>query len=121
MTIFDLAMDYTLLRTSSWGHLLVCQCNEGFSYRMHGKTPVFCVPRGDVAAPGVALLAWLLARHTIYMDGNGTVDIVEIWKLAEDIFTDLCLMAEMPCDYSAFELERTAALNPAATALSSVL
>ncbi len=121
MTLFDLAMDYALLRHSSWGHLLVCQCNGGFSYRIHAKVPVFCVPRGEAGAPGVALLAWLFSRHTLFLDGSGMIDLAEIWKEAQDIFTDLCLMAEMPCDYAAFERERAAALNPpAATASSAV-
>lgn len=111
MTLFDLAMDYSMLRTASWGQLLVCQCSGGFSYRLHRKTPVFYVPRGEAAAPGASLLAWLFARHTIYVEGNGVVDIAEIWKLAQDIFTDLCLMAEMPCDYAAFEMERDAAIR----------
>jgi len=114
MSLFDVAMEYASHRALSWGRMLICaRSDDAFGYRvMMAKlqpVPVLSVPRMAVDGTGLALLAWLFGRHAIYMDGGGLPTASpDAWREAAQIYTDLCLLADVTPDADAFIRQRQA-------------
>ena len=113
MSLFDIAMEYASHRALSWGRMLICaRSDTAFSYRVmvakREPVPVLSVPRMAVDGTGLALLAWLFGRHSIYMDGGLPASSPDAWREAVSIYTDLCLLADVTPDADAFMRQREA-------------
>jgi hypothetical protein len=117
MSLFEVALEYASHRALSWGRMLVlARTDSGFGYRVIlGKrepVPVLSVPLLAVESTSLALLSWLFARHSIYVDGGGPVITPSIaqltWSEAEVIYSDLCLLTDVPRDPEALLRQRQA-------------
>ena len=113
MSLFEVALEYAGHRALSWGRMLICaRADSDFSYRVIvGKrepVPVLSVPRLSVDCTGLVLLAWLFGRHTTYMDGGLPTASPGAWEHAETIYADLCLLADLAPDVTAFTQQRDA-------------
>ena len=74
--------------------------------------PVVSVPCLPVDGTGLALLAWLFGRHATYVDA-GVCQVspstsMNAWREAEEIYADLCMLADVPRDPDAFSRQRQA-------------
>lgn len=114
VTLFELALDYALLRRPAWGHVLVClRSDAGFGYRLHLHVPVISVPDAEVDPLSLSLLAYLFGRHAVRMSGSCSVDpFCDAWIEAEAIYGDLCSLAKLPYDHEAFHAQRSLAFSP---------
>ncbi len=113
MSLFDVAIEYASHRALSWGRMLICgRSDNGFGYRVmiakREPVPVLSVPRLSVDGASLAVLAWLFGRHSTYMDGGMPASSPEAWREAENIYTDLCLLADVQPDAGAFLRQRQA-------------
>jgi hypothetical protein len=113
MSLFDVAIEYASHRALSWGRMLICgRSDDGFGYRIvvnkREPVPVLSVPSLSVDETSLAVLAWLFGRHSTYMDGGVPVSSPEAWHEAENIYTDLCLLADVQPDPDAFLRQRQA-------------
>ena len=117
MSLFEVALEYASHRALSWGRMLVlARRDAGFGYRIVvGKrepVPVLSIPCIAVESPSLALLSWLFARHSMYVDGGCPVITPSIeqltWNEAEVIYSDLCLLADVPRDPEAVLRQREA-------------
>jgi len=117
MSLFEVALEYASHRTLSWGRLLIlARADAGFGYRvLVGKrepVPVMSIPGIPVESSSLALLSWLFARHSIYVDGGfpaiSPSTAQQTWGEAELIYSDLCLLADVPRDPEAVPRQRQA-------------
>lgn len=111
MSLLDVAIEYASHRALSWGRMLVCGRSDArYGYRIIiGKTDpisVVTVPNLPVDEDSLALVAWLFGRHSTYMDGGMPSPSAEAWRQAESIYTDLCMLVDIPPSADAFVRQR---------------
>lgn len=116
MSLFEIALEYASHRHITWGRMMFLARNDaGFGYRVltqHEPVAVVSVPSLPVDSSSLALLAWLLGRHSTYLLGGfpvlGPSSAQEVWREAEFIYSDLCLLADVDRDPEAFLRQRQA-------------
>jgi hypothetical protein len=115
MSLFEIALEYASHRALSWGRMLIlARTDAGFGYRViAGKSepvPVVSIPSVAVESTSLALVAWLFARHSTYMEAGVAVmsSAQQIWSEAELIYSDLSLLADVARDPEALNRHRQA-------------